>query len=81
MTTMLRRRSPEKSILEHFAKSERELPKFAYDVDRLLKEMPALTDSQLKQWNDSWNSLALHNRYDQRPLDVLYSIVSPPPES
>lgn len=77
MTTMLRTVEPTRcrSTLEHFAQDSREKPKIAYDVSKALKEMPTLTDEQLRQWQS--NRTTAPKEPPQYALDDLYKIVFP----
>lgn len=74
MTTMLKERSPirKSMVLEHNAENKFQVH---YDVTKVLKTMPQLSDDALKTWKNKWKNNP--GNFNEEALDMLYSIVFP----
>lgn len=80
MTSMLRENEPKRKsiVLEHSfskhldAKNEFQVE---YDVDKVVKSMPTLSDFKLQIWCERWKNTT--KGFNDSPLDLLYSIVFP----
>lgn len=80
MTTLLRSNPPKRSkiITEQFSLRHDERAsslEIEYDVSKVLRLMPQLSDRNLELWNTQWVDTSKEN--DTHALDVLYGIVFP----